>query len=219
MSKSLSEKDVVVATSPASIDALSSKLAAQYAINSKAQENYAHGDYAECIKNLIVYFTSSLTSLVSSSDELNVCAQKLTSLVDDTNILKLKSAVNMIFARIGPNLANNAASNSSSSSSQPPTAANILMLNNNDFFLSLLATTQSILSTTLSVQCRDNVVSDAGLVINKYANILTTVYLNNLALTHYSLSKFNLSMLYFQKSFIQSNSKYMLGDGNSETTG
>lgn len=206
MSKlSSSEKD-----SNIEINAHISKLAASHSINTKAQENYAHGNYAECIRNLVVYLTSSLNALLNNgtanseqqtnSSELNASIQKLTNLIDDSNILKLKSAVNTIFARIAPNLAQNQAQ------------ANILMLNNNDFFLSLLSSSQSFL--TCIQDCTKSFTLNNSDAL-KYANILVIIYLNNLALAHYSLSKFNLSMLYFQKSLNHSG-KYLLGDEQKE---
>ena len=185
-------------TSNATVNSPSNKLSTTNAVILKSQENFIHSDYSECVKNLIIYFTSSLTSLTPDQQqqqtELNAAIQKLNSLIDDSNILKLKAAVNSLFVRFP----------SQNIGTLHPT----IMLNNNEFFLALLSSNQTIINSL-----------DSNKSLDKCLNILTTVYLNNLALAHYSLNKYNLSMLYFQKAFNQSAKSTAANLNNGEVSG
>ncbi len=159
-----------------------------YLNNLRANECYTQKDLTQCLKHLIAYFTSGLnakleavTKTANNEDSKSGVLEKLESSVNDEMLAKFTAAVH-----------------SSVSSTNLATS----LLTNNEYFMALLARNQSVLDwvSSLLAQIKDK---DQESVKHWSINHTIAIYLNNLALVHFSAQKYNLSSLYIQKSLEQ----------------
>ena len=153
-----------------------------YINNLRAQECYLQKDYTQCLKHLINYFINALNVKLKDKQDENDknLIEKLESSVNDENLVKLNQAVNSSLT--STNLASS-------------------LLTNNEYFLNLLSKNQSLIDWI------ENLLSQDDLSLSTINHIIA-IYLNNLAMIHFSVQKYNLSSLYFQKSLDQ-NEKFI----------
>jgi hypothetical protein len=153
-----------------------------YINNLRAQECYLQKDYTQCLKHLIHYFLSALNAKLKDKQNENDknLVEQLESSVNEENLVKLNQAVNSSLT--STNLASS-------------------LLTNNEYFLNLLSKNQSLIDWIESLLNQDDLSVST-------INHIIAIYLNNLAMIHFSVQKYNLSSLYFQKSLDQ-NEKFI----------
>ena len=153
--------------------------------NLKSQESFLCGDYSSCFKHLIKNCINNLQTNLNqhqqqiNTDTYNTIIEKLSSMINEASLSKLKLVLDSILS--------------------PTASSTSILIHNNDYFINLLSANQNLLNFLDGAQKAS---PNSPL---KFANIITTVYLNNLASVHFAIQKYNISSLYFQKTLAENN--------------